>query len=541
MSGIDALTTSQKASVLVNLASQASEYDITSITQNFPSNWSVIETLVIQADQSGTPMPVQCILSRAPGDPADPSAPRSLVLALGINWALSLRGYVDTNVPRVQLDPTLDTIPLNSEIDSGFQTSYTAYLRRQIWALIKTHLASNDVLYIAGIGLGSPLAQLAALDFRPGHIVAGLERSQYLDYQPECYVFSAPNIVNESVADSYNTLVVTAAGGTASYTYQVINTNQNLTVDFFPTAPDAAATYFPLGTVTQTDKVTLPPKGVDTGPWLERGNNFYLTSMDGTNIPGPQTKNQDIARPAGYDPVYAHALAELTSATYQFAQHPTSSPSIPSSYSAIPNGEVKINGVLWARAFTNSNNNVIVVIRGTTTWQEYQQMTANTTYASSQLVRGANVHKGISDFYYGLGTFIAQTPFKDAMATMLTAIKATTITLCGHDVGGALANLIALDLTLASPATVTVANVYVFGTISVGDFTFMTAFNASLLARVYNVRRIYDKITQSLFYSAFSYYSLGTNVIFDGQLSEEENTFHAINGYAQLLSPFNAN
>ena len=526
----------QDASLILSIAAQANEYTIANLSQNFPANWNVIKISVLPAGGSGNPIPVQLLLAREPIDPAQPDQNTKLVLAFGINWGRYLEKYQDINKARVTIDASLLLNASTAKLDPDFQTTYLSGLRNQVWNLIKKHLTNKDTLILCGMGLATPLAQLAALDLIPTHIVHGLDRSPYLDYQPECFVFSALNFTNQALSELFNTKVTNKEGKTACYSYSINNRNMPLLIDHFPLKPNQEEDYFPLGNVEATPQVKLPTDPSWPGPWLERGNAYYFDMFNRTFITGPRIENQDIKRASGFSQVFAHNLTQLISSTYLFSQHPQAGPTLPGGYEALPTGKIEFNGTLWGRIYTNANGDAILTLRGTTTWEEFKLITSNSELATYQLATTEHVHKGLQNLFYGTGSLYHGTGgLKNAIMSTLSNNNITKVTLTGHDIGGTLLNFLALDLAF-SDATLNVQAVYTFGAIPIGGMGFAGIFNHKLKDKVYSVRRIYDRISMSLIYGT-NYHPVGSAIIFEGQLAQEENSYHAINGYLHLLDP----
>jgi hypothetical protein len=475
------------------------------------------------------------------------------VVAIGFSWPDFIELYKGSQHARALPPPGL--MPVGSGMtDYGYNFFYTG-IRKQIWAELLSAqktvpgFQGGMAVFVTGHGPAAPLAQLAALDLVPKRTWSG-QTSPAASLG--AYVYSCPAFGDQAFANYYASQVPDG------YTVN-LQTASGVPVDFYPLAPDASSGYAVAGSV-KGGSGRVP----DTEcPWYERETPWYAAAL---RAAGPQGVAAHAAGPAAgapavparralavgfnlaraqlmpapaaaasvpsYNPVLAYTLSLLSSVAYQRVEHPDLTMTVPAPYSFVK--DIVAGGVAWASVFVAPDTAVVVAFRGTTTWQEMLQVWgSDATAAPPWSTVSGQVLSAYGDLYMAL---------RDGLRQALASVNAANLRLffTGHCVGGALASLATLDLSL-NPATnvAPVAGVYTFGAPPVGTIDFANAFNQRLGAISFQVARPSDVIPQLVFGSALTAVTLGQSITLDGGLQNPDNgsTFHALPVYVSLLNP----
>ncbi len=516
--------TNALALLLEPLAAIAGSASLSSQTV-LPTGWDLV-TVFPAPGNSPKPFPV------VQGFVAQGNAPDGgdmiAVLALGINWTNYQLNYsigkksVMTQVQLSQKTTMGGTvIPVEGTVDDSTINSYLAK-RADIWNAVER--LSSLPLYICGMSLGTPIAQLAALDFRPGNKGPGGQDSPRT--QPPGFYFSAGNFVNKAFADAYNSSIAN------QFNFAV--NKPGLTIDYYPTAPVNDDYAKPLGS-PQSIPAQIP---AFDEPWWERGNIFYQEALGGWPDELPAQPGNISNPPAGYDQTLAYTLATLCNAAYQTAQHPNSVLKGIGNYTLA--ATVKSSGSPFAFIFSNNLDAVVLAFRGSITCDEFDSFVASSYNAVVPFDPAASAHmrQGPYNLYYapsngdpGTATF-AQT-IKTTLTPLLGGGKKLYLT--GHCVGGAMANLAAADYVMTAGSGITPTAIYTFGATMLADLTFSEDINAVLAAKTYQIVRQKDKIANAV--TLLGFFPLQNQLMLTGQMALEETTFHSLTGYINLLNP----
>ncbi len=519
--------TNALALLLQPLASIAGSNSLSNQTM-LPTGWDLV-TVFPAPGNSPKPFPVvQGFLAQgqAPGGDA-----MIAVLALGINWTNYQLNYsigkksVSTQVQLSQKTTMGGTlIPVQGTVDESTINSYLAK-RADIWNALQQ--LSSLPLYICGMSLGAPIAQLAALDLRPGNTGPGGQDAPRI--QPPGFYFSAGNFVNKSFADAYNNA---STGIVNQFTFAV--NKPGLIIDFFPTAPFDDEYAKPLGS-PQSIPAKIP---AFDEPWWERGNIFYQQSLGGSPDELPSQPGNISNPPAGYDQTLAYTLATLCNAAYQSAQHPSSVLQGIGNYTLV--NTVNSNGSPFAFIFTNNFDAIVLAFRGSITCDEFDSFVASSYNAAVPFDTNASAHmrQGPYNLYYASSSGAPNTAtfaqaIKTALTPLLTGGKKLYIT--GHCLGGAMANLAAADYVMTAGSGITPTAIYTFGATMLADLTFSDDINAVLAAKTYQVVRQKDKIANAV--TLLGFFPLQNQLTLTGQMELEELTYHSLTGYITLLNP----
>lgn len=507
--------------LMATLAGEANSTGVTTLGPNYPNGWSTLAYIRGAASPPNAPE-VQGFLANGYSDPQDPTSEQIAVLALGMNWT-SFFQYYQYGSPPDPLSSSITGVTDGSlTIDDLYNTAYLA-ARDSIWDSIQQFLGDLP-LYICGMNLGGPLAQIAALDLRPGVSPRGPKGQFPPKVQPPCFAFSTPNVSNGALVTFYNQQVKDTDGNIAANTYWA--GKLGLSVDFFPTAPTNGI----LGNPVNISTVKLPAVDV---PWLERGNTFYIEQLGGVPQTGPNIPGNMLNLPADFRQTLAYTFALLAAEAYHQAQHSGAvGPGAPG-YNL--KELVSYNKQPFAFIF-ESVSTVVAVIRGAITWQEEQQITANSSGVNGNIVPNSSLHAGVSTLYGDTGNSTFRADLNAAIKKVLGSSQ-KQLFLVGHSLGGAIANLAAVDYATTANSGLQVAGVYTFGSICFGDVIFQMAFNDAIGSKAYQIVRIYDTVATAMLEPAGNYTMLNSPVVLSGMLPKEENTYHSLNGYLQLLNP----
>jgi predicted lipase len=137
------------------------------------------------------------------------------------------------------------------------------------------------------------------------------------------------------------------------------------------------------------------------------------------------------------------------------------------------NNQVSIGFVCQA----NGAGDVVIAIRGTEGILEWIQ-DAKFLFVPCPFLAGAgNTDDGFTDMYNSLRTGVApgSPTVVSALATLPFPQPVTTVTICGHSLGGALVTLLALDL--AANTAFTNPTVYSYASPRTGDPSFASTYN----------------------------------------------------------------
>ncbi|MBF5094973.1 hypothetical protein F1643_11195 [Azospirillum sp. INR13] len=441
------------------------------------------------------------------------------VLAVAVNWPAFISFFEQSLLTTTTTPPPYLNVGSNdSLIAQGYSLAYNA-IHTQIWtAISKLKLVpgftSNVPLLVVGMGPAGPLAQLAALDLRPGQ--TGPDGSGGSMTSPVgaagCYSFSTPAYGNTSYAAA-----VTAALGSVF----LCNLNG---IDFYPSIA-GAPTDFAFSGAAQTLTASVPTSDV---PWLERTPAFYQTAY---GAPQPQLPGGGTVTPVpGYSGDLAYTLALLTTATYGRFQHPDLSQPLPSGYTRA--ADVVVNGVTWASIYS-SGDRTVVASRGACSWIELLAFMGNESLLPLPwFTSGGRILQGLYAFYPSYAT---------ALFTALSAVPGVAgkpLVFAGHDFGGALAALAAYNLALVPYSGIPSATaVYGFGTVRFGDYAFQSAYQTALGGVSYQLLLPNDVIAANQGMSVMA--PLPTTMRLSGGMLSPVNstTGHALALYTSLLNP----
>lgn len=441
------------------------------------------------------------------------------VLAVAVNWPAFISFFEQAFLTATTTPPPYLNVGSNDTlIAQGYSLAYNA-IHTQIWAAIaKLKLvpgfASNVPLLVVGMGPAGPLAQLAALDLRPGQ--TGPDGSGGSMTSPAvaagCYSFSTP-----AYGDASYAAAVTAALGSVF----LCNLDG---IDFYPSIA-GAPTGFAFSGAAQTLTASVPASDV---PWLERTPAFYQTAY---GAPQPQLPGGGTVTPVpGYSGDLAYTLALLTTATYGRFQHPDLPQTLPSGYTRA--ADVAVNGVTWASIYS-SGDRTVVASRGACSWIELLAFMGNGSMMPlSWFTSGGRILQGLYNFYpsYAAALFTA--------LSGVPGVAGKPLVFAGHDFGGALAALAAYNLALVPYSGIPSATaVYGFGTVRFGDYTFQSAYQTALGGVSYQLLRPNDAIAANPGLSVMA--PLPTTMRLSGGMLSPVNstTGHALALYTSLLNP----
>jgi hypothetical protein len=498
---------SAQALLLAQLASLAAQ-DLDAV--QLPSGWVMLGTFTVPG---GIAPGAQGFYAKGPMPGV---SGRAAVLALGVPWGGFVNAYV-SGAPVLGPLPSAVTSAA-ARVDVVQTTTYNA-LRASVWSGLAQVGALP--LFVTGMGLAGVQAQLAAADLRPGQ--TGPSGEEPPSAVPTCYVFSSPPSGDPGFAQFIANTVPAA--------FNVSLGSAALPVDLFPTAPGAAGGYNPAGTA---QPLAAPLSSMDD-PWVERSPAWYQRALGGTPQPPPQQPGSVPEPPAGFSQALAHSLAALCGVAYQRSQHPGSLLPSTSPFSVV--GDVTANGVVFCTLFS-SPDMVVAAFRGTVTWQEFAGLQCNSLgvpldYLNSEF---AMVHGGVAAVAQAPVTPGGATPFRQQLVSQLQALSAgKQLLLAGHDFGGALANLTAMDLSVNAAAQAPAA-VYTFGAMPVGNVNFAQMFNQAFPSTSYQVMRPGD--FAGSVNVMHQYQAVGTPVQLTGTPPDDDPTQHALTGYAALLNPY---
>lgn len=517
------------AGTLVQLAEIASQAGLSETTL-LPNGWSLLRLVTSDKSQTATPNPQGFYASGT----LDDSGQRVCVLAIGVTWASFLDNYYADGKPMLWDKPPDDLVGsgagsamIATNSGTGFARMYVQ-IRKSIWSNLST--AGSLPLYVVGKCLAGPLAQMAALDLRAGHVWPTKDATWPASTAtPTCYVFSAPPFASPDFASYFNKQVPQC--------YNVRAGDDTLPVDLFPSRPTKPIN-LNLGEFTDCGQPqplrTTRPTPDDN--WVERSGNFYLSALGGTPQPPPPFPGRIVNPPTDFSRDLAYTLAQLSAYALVRRQRPDATIDIriaPYQFQ----GDLAVNGIRYCSLFTSPGNpgSVAAAFTDTVTWEELANVQACSFAQNANFIPGtySRVHLGLLNIYTGQ---VGAKTFREALIAQLQALTVggKTLYLTGHGFGGALAGLAALDLRSNYRSTV-LSKLYTFGAAPFATFPdVVEKFNAALGADAFLVARPSDFMPKLKL--TMQYFPLNNAVRLEGVPANDEPTGHAITGYLNLLN-----
>lgn len=462
------------------------------------------------------------------GDVVDATADakRSLhILHLRAAEAERVSGTRDARTVDLVITPD-ETAPTTNVIlaqAASFYGSATSGTRAAVWAVLPSlqnvpGFGGKVPLLCVGMGPAATLAQIAALDLRPGQ--TGPSGSSQVSPASDigCYAFSAIPFGDAVFAQS--------ASNAVSGIYPV---NAPAT-DLWTASTGMPSGMTAVGTA-QTVTVNVGTS-VDT-PWYDRTPAVYGQAFGGA-VPAATGAGTLTSSPAGFDPRLAATFAQLTTAAYVLCQHPSASVSLPAPYSVV--GTVSLSSASWtalpwAVLYKNgATGEICIVIRGPSTYAE--TMTVN---GNGYPIRPPWMSNGrISD-----GVVTLNAALLDNLATALAGQDTSKgVYYVGHDYGASAAAALAYQIKLGGTTGLPAAKaIYGFGMQPFADTILAnTLYPSALGAQTFQIQRPSDILTQRR--GSGATYIVPTAISLTGGDTTTANstTYHAASLYAQLLN-----
>lgn len=473
-----------------------------------PPGWDKLANIQSSPQQFGYPNVKGFLAKGRVGSETGSSA----VLALGIDWADWLRYYFRGPMMAVS-PPSWSGAPAGSSVAWVYDTMYNA-VRASLWDSLR--FLDDMPLRTTGIGLGGPLAQLAALDLRAKNEGPGQQAAPGI---VECHVFSTGAIGSQALADYFGQRVTC---------YRVTAGTPDNEVDYFPLCSTGKLA----ADMGQSAEIAVNLPEFDC-PWVERSGGLYLTALGGTPSP-PPTQSATVAQPAGFSRSRAFSFANLCAVAYQQFQHPDGQTMNISPFQV--GSSITANGAVFCTLF-ESPDTVVAAFRGTCTWQEFADYESNWQGTTISLGgQTPSVNSGVLGLWNATTALGGTTAFASELVTNLKAVVTGNkrLYLTGHGFGGALASLAAVEIALGRGLTV--SGLYTFGAIPVGDPGFAVLSAATLPGTAFHVARNSDPFP-ALAGKWIGYQALSQQVAVTGVPPNDDYPFHSIQSYSQLLDP----
>lgn len=197
-------------------------------------------------------------------------------------------------------------------------------------------------------------------------------------------------------------------------------------------------------------------------------------------------------------------------------------------------------GLIWQ---ANGTGDVVISIRGTSGIEEWIHDAEFLSVTCPFLVGAGHTEDGFTAMYESIRTSVAPGALNvpRALATLPFAPAATSITISGHSLGGALATLMALDV--AANTSFKQPTVYTFASPRTGDTDFASTYNQVVKNSFRIANRIdlvpklplppaYDHVDGLYEVNPIRLLPLPPKILLNATLSCE----HALNSYLYLLS-----
>jgi hypothetical protein len=499
-----------------------------------PGGWQILKVVPNTGQPNGTQFLV--LLNTLPSNPSQTVA----VIAFGQSWDGVLgpqymtpsppgSGPADVGYALDTLDPLLggpDPSPIGPPPDgtplfsSAYQQQYLQQTEARLFQVLSLPTIAAAVnglpLIVVGQAQGAPLAQLAALAFRSSR--SGLPANINT---AACFTFATPPLgdtnfdalLQQLVPASFNVYATTATSST---------------IDFFatPAVPFASGTR-----CGQPTPVTGTIPAPDD-PWFEHSGAFYTTLLGGTPS-GHTTPGTVQSPPTTYSADFASTLAGLCAVAYQQAQHPDLAP--PSVPGYVLDSVASANGVRWAAIFVNgANTRVIVAFRGACGFEEtVNAVTQFNVVYPSYLKNSAAIAPGLDQIYTPMRTSLRAA----VVSALAKAGNAPSVVVTGHDVGGALANIAALDFATNGGGISAPAFVYTFAAPPSGDPVFQndftSRFGSSTRPLSFQLMRPGDPFASILVFGGTQ--SMPVGLVLTGATPSDEGVNHSLTSYITLL------
>ncbi len=443
--------------------------------------------------------------------------------------------------------PVATTLMVSSETASQYDGGTTSiYMggRDALWAAVKAvaktlGTVATVPLLVTGHGVGGALASLAAYDFRPNKLNATLQFKSI-----RSYCFSTPALADASFQSAFRSAVPDA------WTVDAALAGNTGTIDFFPSAPNAAEGWFALGNEVSVT-ATLP---VPDDPWWERSGAFYATLYQANanaQNDAPQLalvsehttlvaalSEQRAARrvlrgestPAGYDRDTAYTATKLSATVAGVAQHPGLGPlGMPPGFTIVASFPPEKP---WASLFSSvTPARVVVAFRAAVSFEETIVNLLDVGPSTVAWLPGAaTLHAGAAALYESIRDDLRSTLARQSWA------NGAQLIITGHSLGAMVALCAALDLGANALSGVPRASSYCFGGLNAAGMGLATVPQLQALKpSIFLINRDRDTLAEFSFGSLLA--AFGTEVWLSGATPYDGNTGHPLDAYTALLDP----
>ena len=493
--------------VLVQLAASSACTDLND--PSLPTTWKMLTSKSVFALPTGN---IQFML--AYGNVGEDVI---ACLSIGIPWPDFIGNYTSGFLPnnrQLLQEEVIGKAPSDATILSIYVAAYPS-LRTPLWealSFLNNPEVKGKPLYITGIGLGGPLAQIAAMDLRPGNKGPNQQDPPQVT-QPCSYVFSTGNFASTAFQQFYNEKIQNA--------YNLRAGSAALHVDQLPDRPSTEIGFAPLG---HTNFLSASVPTPYYTPWGVRDSNFYLKAICGKPSTFPSSPTSIPNPPTGFSQSMAFSLGKLMASTYTQAQEP-GNPAPPEMQKIIDYGESKVMAAIFS-----TSNSLIVAFRGSITFEEFLMMDTNNS--TSRTPYNQIITSGVNEVYYANSLAVGE-----RIKQQVLELKGNRdLYVIGHGFGGALANVMAADFTLYTTPAIPVNAIYTFGANYFAGINMANLFNDKLESVSYQILRPEDQIATAL--RTQPYWNPVNNIVtLIGALDVPEDTSHALSAYLSLLDP----
>ncbi|MCF8479961.1 MAG: lipase family protein [Rhodospirillum sp.] len=380
-------------------------------------------------------------------------------------------------------------------------------------------LGARFPLICVGLGPAAAMAQMAALDLRPGQ--TGPSGASQVSPVTEicCYAFSAAPLGDTTFASAAITAVP------ALYTVNATSVDPWPSTTGLVTGVDVVGESHPLSVSVPSDRET---------PWYTRTGSVYAQGL-GQGTPAATGTGTLSGQGAGFDTAMASAQAQLAAITYVTSLNPGGTVAIPSPYTAEGSVTAKSTEWVWMtlpwiNLYKNTlTKSLIISLRGPGSIGETGAVNGGGYGTRPSWTSNGRIGSGILE--------LADSLVAPLVAALPSDWTPSSIYYSGHDFGAAVACCLAYRAQTGSAALPKPTGIYGYGCQPFGDYAFVNQVYAPELGSItFQIQRPSDILTHRTG-SGFTYVA-GQPAVLDGGEGTTANgaTYHAAALYSQLMT-----